>query len=151
MARRGEDGIDDGLLMWTCWMIIIRVGQYSVLHALSDDRESNYIKQVEPTHRVFWTIMMATSKGINFQTKHYFSSFPPTSNKLPYVFPCILLLVLCRCIYSWTPFLPTSSLIDSGFHSIATYFVLSSAFKIHPYLVPPSDSVLPATYPRVAL
>ena len=65
----------------------------------------------------------------------------PTSNKLLYLFPYILLLVLRRCIYS-SSFLPVSSLVDFGFHCVATYFELSS---------PPSDSVLPATDPRVTL
>ena len=51
----------------------------------------------------------------------------PTSNKLLYLFPYILLLVLRRCIYSFS-FIPVSSLVDFG---VATYFELSS---------PPSDS-----------
>ena len=54
-------------------------------------------------------------------------------------------------MYSPSSFLPISSLINSGFQCIATYFVLSSAFKIQPPLVPPSDPVLLPTDPQVTL
>jgi len=44
-----------------------------------------------------------------------------------------------------------SSLINSGFWCIVTYFALSSAFKIQPPLVSSSNSPLPPADPRVTL
>ena len=74
-----------------------------------------------------------------------------TSKQLPHIFPYNLLFVLRQCMYSPSSFLPISSLINSGFQCIGTYFVLSSAFKIQPPLVSSSNSPLPPTDPQVTL
>jgi len=76
--------------------------------------------------------------GFDIFDAHCFFSLP-IGNKLPYLFPYILLSVLHRYIYSRTSFLLISSHIDSGFHRTATYFKLSSSH----FMSRPRHSTLP--------
>jgi len=98
-TRKGVDHIDDALLMWTRWMILV-LGQCSLLHALSGDCESDWNKlqqligfvgwhQARLVHEALMLVasllrQLETRSHIYFHTTFYSSCVDVYTRRLPF-------------------------------------------------------------------